>query len=193
MGDFLAALAPAWRIKAAPAKAVIKQRPQLAPRDAVAHRRPVGGLPGVGAGAARQRHGLPQLRAARHRVEADEEGGPLVVFHREACAAVVHLQAHFPIQQARRQHHGAVEAAEIRGGEGQRLHRLAVHIHQPHAHRLAGYEAAFYRPRFGENAFEVERLPRPVNGAVGEEKGAALSLFGLVTGIIIMPNAVNQK
>ena len=97
VGHFLATPVAAGHVAAAPAEAVSKQRPQLAARDAVAHRRPVGGRPGVGAGAARQGQGLAQLRPARHRIEADEEGGPLVVLHGEAKAAVVGLQAHFAV------------------------------------------------------------------------------------------------
>ena len=161
VGNFLGFAPPAGRVDAAPvapavaAAIVAKQRPQLAPRDAVADRSAVRGLPGVRLGAAIHRQRLPQHRPAGHRVQLHQKGGPLVVLHRKEYIAVVGLQAHFAVEQARGQHQGAVETPEFGGRERQRLHSLPVHIHQPHAGRLAGQQAAFCLQRFGENALEI--------------------------------------
>ena len=142
VGDFLAAAATTGRVNTAP-ETIVEQRPQLAARDAVAHRGPVGGLPGVGTGPALHRQQLAKPGPAGHRIKRHEKGRALVVFHRKLQVAVVGSQGHFTVEQARGQHEGAVEATELRGGEGQRLHSLTVHVDQPHTHRLVGHEAAF--------------------------------------------------
>ena len=92
-------------------------------------------------------------------------------------AAIVGLQAHFAIQQARGQYQRAVETAELGGSEGQRLHGLAIHIHQPQAHRLISHDTGFGAQTFDQNSFKIQRLARPVNSAVGEEESAAPGLL----------------
>ena len=67
-----------------------------------------------------------------------------------------------------------MERAELRGGEGEGLHGLAVHVHQPHHHRLVGQQARAAGLVFRQDSLEVHGLTRPVNGPVGEEKRAAL-------------------
>ena len=180
MSNFLAGRALAGRVTATPAVAatiMVEQRPKLAARDAVAHRGPVSGLPSVSAGAAVDGERLAQLRPAAHRIKHDQKGGALVILYRETQTTMVGLQAHLAIEQARGQHQRAVEGAKIGGGKRQGLHGLAVHVHQPHAHRLVDYEAAFLAQCFGQDAFEVKRLAGAVNGAVGKEESTALGLF----------------
>ena len=164
--------------------------------DAPADIRAINGRAGVSLGLASQRDGAVQLRRGLRRFNLDAELGPLVFLHAEVSRTVRSIQ-HAELHLA---HHTVARRGEA-AGEGAvviRLHILlgdffAVGIGENHRELLVGEHLVIIRlgVHAQAEAFVLDGLARPVEGAVGEEDGVGirLRLVAVIVNVVILLTA----
>src|SRR5262249_24330602 len=187
VGDLLGG--PAMRRDAPPEAVVEPDRPADFAGDSVADLGPVDRGPGIRGRLAGDRDLAVELRRLLGRLDRYLELGPLVLLdvERDHAAAVARDDnVHLPREPVTRRCEAAAERPEVIAHDLLLGDFLAVRVVEYDRSLPAGEHLVIVPPRVGKHAdaLVVNRLPRPVQGAVREQDGVGIWSVMLVAGVV---------